>query len=36
MPSKKELVWLGIGILAGIVFAPQIKKLPLVGSIPQV
>lgn len=35
MPSKKELVWLAIGIVAGIVFAPQIQKLPLVGKIPQ-
>jgi len=35
MPSKKELIWLGVGILAGIVFAPQIMKLPLVSKIPQ-
>lgn len=36
MPSKKELIWLGIGVIAGIVFAPQIMKLPLVNKIPQV
>jgi hypothetical protein len=35
MPSRKELVWLGIGLLAGIVFAPQISKIPLVNKIPQ-
>jgi hypothetical protein len=35
MPSKKELVWLGIGVLVGIVFSQQIGKLPLVNKIPQ-
>jgi hypothetical protein len=36
MPGKKELVWLAIGVLAGIVFGPQIAKLPLVSKIPTI
>lgn len=36
MPSKKELLWLAGGIVLGIVFAPQIQKIPLVNKIPQV
>jgi hypothetical protein len=34
--GKKELLWLAAGVLAGVVFAPQISKLPLVNKIPQV
>lgn len=33
--SKKEVLWLLGGVLLGIVFAPQIMKLPLVNKIPQ-
>lgn len=36
MPSKKELFYLAAGVVLGIVFAPQIAKLPLVNKIPQV
>lgn len=28
-------MWLAIGVVVGIVFAPQISKLPLVSRIPQ-
>jgi hypothetical protein len=34
--GKKELMWLAGGVLVGIVFANQIKSLPLVNKIPQV
>lgn len=34
--GKKELLWLAGGVLLGIVFAPQISKLPLISKIPQV
>lgn len=30
------MIWLGVGIVVGIVFAPQISKLPLINKIPQV
>lgn len=33
---KDKIIWLAVGIVAGIVFAPQIQKLPLVGKLPQV
>lgn len=33
---KEKALWLGIGILVGIVFSQQISKLPLVNKIPQV
>lgn len=33
---KEKLIWAGIGVLVGIVFAPQISKLPLISKIPQV
>ena len=36
MPSKKELLWLVGGVILGIVFAPQVAKLPLVNKIPQI
>jgi hypothetical protein len=32
--SKRELGWLVGGIVVGIVFASQIKRLPLVSKIP--
>jgi hypothetical protein len=34
--SKKELLWLLGGVVLGIVFAPQVSKIPLVNKIPQV
>lgn len=33
---KEKLTWALIGLVAGVVFAPQIAKLPLVNKIPQV
>ena len=36
IPSKRELIWLAAGVVAGIVFAPQIQRLPLVNRLPQV
>jgi hypothetical protein len=34
----KKITWQGValGIIAGVVLAPQISKLPLVNKIPQV
>lgn len=34
--NKNKLLWLGAGVVLGIVLAPQISKLPLVNKIPQV
>jgi len=34
--SKEKVTWLLVGLVAGIVFAPQIRKLPLVNKIPSV
>jgi hypothetical protein len=34
--GKKELLWLGAGIVLGIVLQPQISKLPLINKIPSV
>jgi hypothetical protein len=33
---KEKLIWAGIGLVIGLVFAPQIAKLPLLNKIPQV
>lgn len=33
---KEKLLWAGIGVLVGLVFAPQISKLPLISKIPSV
>jgi len=33
---KEKLLWAGIGVVLGIVFAPQLSKLPLVSKIPTV
>lgn len=33
---KKTILTLAAGVVIGIVFAPQIQKLPLVNKIPQV
>lgn len=33
---KEKAIYIGIGVVIGIVFAPQIAKLPLVSKIPQV
>jgi hypothetical protein len=33
---KEKLLWAGIGVILGIVFAPQISKLPLLNKIPTV
>lgn len=34
--NKRELLWLVGGVVVGIVFAAQIKALPLVNKIPTV
>lgn len=34
--NKTTLLWIGAGILIGIVFAQQVQKIPLVNKIPQV
>ena len=36
MSHKEKAIWLAIGVLVGIVAAPQIKRLPLVNKLPQV
>jgi hypothetical protein len=33
---KEKLIYAAIGVVVGIVFAQQIKSLPLVGKIPTV
>ena len=33
---KDKLLWLGLGVVVGIVFAPQIQKLPGLNKIPSV
>lgn len=33
---NSKVMYIGIGVLVGIVFAGQIRKLPLVGKIPTV
>jgi hypothetical protein len=33
--KKEHLMWVGL-ILAGVVFAPQIRKLPLLNKLPTV
>jgi hypothetical protein len=33
---KEKLIYAAIGVVVGIVFAQQIKSLPLVNKIPQV
>lgn len=33
---KDKLIWLGIGVVLGVVFAPQISKIPGVSRLPQV
>jgi hypothetical protein len=33
---KEKALWLAAGVLLGIVFAPQISKLPLISKLPQV
>ena len=33
---KEKAIWLAVGVVLGIVFAPQVSKLPLISKIPQV
>jgi hypothetical protein len=33
---KEKVIWASIGVLIGIVFAGQIKSLPLINKIPTV
>lgn len=33
---KEKIIWASIGVVIGIVLAPQISKLPLVNKLPQV
>lgn len=32
--DKKTVITLGVGILLGVVFAPQVAKLPLINKLP--
>lgn len=34
--DKKTILTLAAGVVLGIVFAPQVAKLPLVNKIPQI
>lgn len=34
MPNKSQMVWLGIGIVVGVVAANKLRSLPLVKSLP--
>jgi hypothetical protein len=34
--DKSKLLWLGAGIVLGIILQPQISKLPLVSKLPTV
>jgi hypothetical protein len=36
MMKKEHLMWLGFGAVLGVVFAPQIRKLPLLNKLPTV
>ena len=36
MPSKRELMWVALGVVVGLVAAPQIRKIPGVSKIPTV
>lgn len=31
---KEKITWALIGLVAGVVFAPQVRQLPLVSKIP--
>jgi hypothetical protein len=33
---KEKAIWVAVGVVAGIVLAPQIRKLPLVSKLPTV
>jgi hypothetical protein len=33
---KEKAIWLAVGVVVGIVFAPQISKIPGLSRIPQV
>lgn len=33
---KEKILWALAGVVLGIVFAPQVQKLPLINKIPQV
>jgi hypothetical protein len=33
---KEKLIWAAVGVVVGIVFAQQIKSLPLVNKLPTV
>lgn len=32
--NKKTLMLVALGVIAGVVFAPQVQKLPLVNKLP--
>jgi hypothetical protein len=34
--SKEKLIWAAVGVVLGIVFAQQIRKLPGVSAIPEI
>jgi hypothetical protein len=34
--KKEHMIWLAVGIVVGIVFAPQIRKIPGINKIPVV
>jgi hypothetical protein len=33
---KEKLIWAAVGVIVGIVFAQQIKSLPLVNKLPTI
>jgi len=33
---KDKLIWLAIGVVVGIVFAPQVSKIPGLSKLPSV
>jgi len=34
--QNKHYVWMGLVFLAGVVFAPQVRRLPLLNKLPSV
>jgi hypothetical protein len=36
MPSKREWMYIAVGVVAGIVLAPQIRRIPGVSKLPTV
>lgn len=34
--TKQHMTWLAVGILVGVVFSPQVRRLPLLNKLPSV